>query len=199
MFAGKRATTMPSATLRSASATAGAATGTATIMRLRTTLTYRSNGDSHAGAGREAVVDADDRHVANIGRRTIAAVFTLAPFQLGALARDDVIDLLARNRQSVDHPLIDERDPRGRNRAHRKLLATGYAQFANEDDVHRNIKPACDFITYGYTTTWEREHDRIAIARIIGKPRSELAPGGCTIAERRHPGSAVVVGIHTAV
>ncbi len=124
-------------------------------------------GGMHRSAGREAVVDEDHRASVDVDRRAAAAIQALAPFELASPDGRGAGNVFVRESELGNHAGVENTGAAVRDRTHRELLVTRYAQFANEKDVERGLEAASELEANGHAAARQREHDDIVTAGVF--------------------------------
>ena len=134
----------------------------------------RGGGGAHGRAGRQPVVDEDDRPVPHVGRRAVVAVGPLAPLQLRLLPGGHRLDRLGRDAQRVDHVRVEHaRAARGES-AHGQLFVAGHPQFAHQEDVERRTERLRDLEADRDAAARQRQHDHVGATGVVLQPGRQL-------------------------
>src|SRR5205814_2799581 len=90
-------------------------------------LPERGDAGAHRGAGRETVVDEDDRLVSDLREGTIAAILALAPLELGLFDGSDTLDLFFADARDANEILVEHAHAAARDGTHGQLFLPGQA------------------------------------------------------------------------
>ena len=131
-------------------------------------LPQRQDRRLHRRAGREPIINEDDRPIANDSRAATASVQRVAPFQLETFAHGDLFDESVRNPQIPNQVAAQDLDAAGGDRPHRELRMTGPAEFPNEKDVERGFESPRDFVSDRDAASRKPEHDHVRAICVLG-------------------------------
>ena len=124
-------------------------------------LAQRRHGRAHGRTRRQAVVDENDRTVAHLGWRAGAAINAFAPLELLFFSRRNRIDHSVAQRQWHHDVLVHHAYAARCDRAHRKLVVTGNAQLADDEDVERCLERVGDLECDRHTATRQRQDEHV--------------------------------------
>ena len=144
---------------------------------------------AHRRTGGKPVVDQNDGATFEIGRRPIVAVISLPPFQLLAFEGGYYLDDRLRISDDAEDILVKHADATGRNGAHGEFFVSRKAEFADDKNIERNIKPLRDFKCDWNATTRESENNNIVASGVTQQFFRELPTRLCPVLknlESRH-------------
>ena len=139
----------------------------------RTAAAHRLGRRPHRRPGGETVVDEHDHAVAQVGRRAVAAVRTLAALELDPLPLRHLLDHVVAEAQLPDELLVEHARSAARDCPHRQLGLPRMAELADEEDVERCSERPRDLARHGHTAARQAEDDDVRAAGVSGQPLGE--------------------------
>src|SRR5579883_753251 len=125
----------------------------------RTGAAHGVDGNVHSGTRRKTIVDEDDRLVRKVREGPYAAICTAAAACFFELAFEDHHELVARYAEIGEDLRLDRIGAIGGKGAHRVLRMKRYADFSNDQHVHRQAQSASDFIGHRNAASRKCQHD----------------------------------------
>lgn len=144
-------------------------------------LSQGTNACEEARAGRNAVVDENDRLSSNGKWWLVAAIDGLAALQFLLRSRGDAFDFGRGNRQSAKNLAVENADASGRDRSKGKFFLAGDAEFPEKEHVERGAQCGRNFERDGYAAARNTEYNHIVPVGIFFKPPRQTPAGFCAI------------------
>ena len=104
----------------------------------------------------------------------------------GALLGHGARELLVGHGKAPGGAGLDDEHAVLADRPHRQLRLYRNADLANDDHVQGPPQHSCDLEGDGYPSSWETEHDRVALTEHFGESGTQATSRVASILERLH-------------
>ena len=144
----------------------------------------------HRAARRDPVVH--EQHPAALDRRgrSVTAVPLDPPGELASLLGGPPVEVVARDAEVGDHPVVDHQHVGLADRPDRELRSAGSAELAHDEDVQRGPEHTGDRRRDRHPAPGQREHDRDAVRPRDGGEFARQQPTGTDPVREARPRSA---------
>src|SRR5207249_7283983 len=132
------------------------------------------DGSAHGSAGRQAIVDQDDRASMHVKRRAATTIVQRTPVQFLLLLGRYGVDDCEGNLQEAHNVFVENTHSTGGDGAHGQFLVSGDSQFTYQKDIERCVQRLCHGKADRDTTTRQRQHQHVRTVAVHHQLRGQL-------------------------
>jgi hypothetical protein len=132
---------------------------------------------THGRTGRQAIIDQNHSFPVKVRKRSIAAILSFSPLQLGLLDCRYTLNVGVGYASNTDEIAVEHANTTTRDRTHGDFFVPGQSELAHDKDFERHAERRRYFETNGNSTSRKRKDEYVGLVGIRAKLTRESSAG----------------------